>query len=208
MTRPSSFLDKKMLKAGRKIVTKEGSGELSIPKICSMAKANLGMFNYHFGTKDNYIKILYSGFKDEVTKFLGIEEMHDKTPLEKIKLSMNKIESYINKNPKLANSLFFDGLVNGSKSFEYVEKGIIPKFDHLLALIDEAKEQGELKRDIPTSEIFGCLVFGVIAPEIFKGHIHDTERVYQCAQPSAKDFSMKQRLDVVLKGFLTETAVA
>ena len=202
MTRPSSNLDKKMLKAGKKIVSKEGSEGLSIPKICSIAKANLGMFNYHFGTKENYISILYSGFKEEITKFLGIDEMGNKNPIEKIRLVTEKFALYISTNPHLARSIFFDGLSNGTKFGDYIERGIIPRYDHLIIPIEEAQKEGYLRKDIPTAEIFACITFGVLGPEIFKVATCDIERIYKFEGPQAKDFTVGNRLDIILENFL------
>jgi AcrR family transcriptional regulator len=202
MARPSSRLDKKMLDAGRKIVSKEGSGNLSIPRICMLAKANLGMFNYHFGTKENYIKLLYTNIKDEVTNYLDLASVKDKNALERIKYVMMKINVYIQKNPKLAESLFYEVLMHCGKGAIFVEKGIIPRFDHIIILIEEAQKEKLLDPDVPTAEIFGALVFGVIGTEIFKKYLLDTEKIYQFSTPSVKDFSFEKKLDIVLHPFI------
>ena len=58
MTRPSTNIDKKLLQAGKDLIPKTGFSGLKVRDVAKKAGANLGMFNYHFGTKDKYIEIL------------------------------------------------------------------------------------------------------------------------------------------------------
>lgn len=58
MARKSNDLDKKMLRAGALLLRKGGLSTFSVRDVTKKANVNLGMFNYHFGNKDNFIKRL------------------------------------------------------------------------------------------------------------------------------------------------------
>lgn len=55
MARKSSNLDEKMLRVGANVLKKKGAAKLSIRDVTQKAGANLGMFNYHFGSKEKFI---------------------------------------------------------------------------------------------------------------------------------------------------------
>ena len=58
MARHSSDLVKKLLRAGHSLLKDRSLSTISVRDIAQRAGVNLGMFNYHFGTKDNFIKTL------------------------------------------------------------------------------------------------------------------------------------------------------
>ena len=55
MARKSNNLDKKMIEAGIKLLKRHGAANLSVRDVANEAGANLGMFAYHFGTKEKFI---------------------------------------------------------------------------------------------------------------------------------------------------------
>ena len=72
MARKSNNLDKKMIEAGIKLLKKHGAASLSVRDVANEAGANLGMFAYHFGTKDKFIlralNEIYLGFLADLGK--------------------------------------------------------------------------------------------------------------------------------------------
>jgi AcrR family transcriptional regulator len=177
----------------------EGGSALSIRKICDLAKVNLGMFNYCFKTKDNYMRLLYTGIQDEVTAYINYESVLDKNSLERLKHALIRLKEHSQKNGKLTEALFFDGLSRFKKYRDYIRRGIIPRFDFLVDLIEEAQHDGYLKKDLPTVEIFGILIFGVLAPEIFKNSLVELEKVYEYPPEAGVDtYKMEDRMEMML----------
>jgi len=58
MPRPSRNVDERLLAAGRELYPDAGAAGLSIRRIAERAEANLGMFHYHFRTKDQFVRRL------------------------------------------------------------------------------------------------------------------------------------------------------
>lgn len=70
MARKSSDLDKKMIQAGIQLLKKHGASGLSVRDVAKTAGANLGMFVYHFGSKEKFIvralNEIYLGFLSDL----------------------------------------------------------------------------------------------------------------------------------------------
>lgn len=67
MGRKSSDLDKKMVEAGIALIKERGVAA-PVREVAELAGANLGMFNYHFGTKE---KFLIRALTEVYDKFIG-----------------------------------------------------------------------------------------------------------------------------------------
>jgi len=73
MARKSNDLDKKMVAAGIELIQEGGIARLSTREIADRAGANLGMFNYHFGTKEKFIlKILNDFYQKFLDDLMGL----------------------------------------------------------------------------------------------------------------------------------------
>ncbi len=72
MPRKSKDLDKKMLKVGIDLMVKKGVSGVSVREIARISGANLGMFAYHFGTKDRFVLTalnqIYDTFIEELSQ--------------------------------------------------------------------------------------------------------------------------------------------
>lgn len=71
MSRKSNDLDKKMLQAGIALLKKHGASKLSVRDIARKAGANLGMFNYYFGTKEKFLLLALNEIYIKFLKELG-----------------------------------------------------------------------------------------------------------------------------------------
>ena len=58
MSRPSRNVDALLLRAGRELYPETGAAGLSIRKVAERAGVNLGMFHYHFRTKEAFVRQL------------------------------------------------------------------------------------------------------------------------------------------------------
>ena len=58
MPRPSRNLDRVLLAAGRELLARRGCAALSVREVAHAAGVNLGMFHYHFKTREVFLKTL------------------------------------------------------------------------------------------------------------------------------------------------------
>lgn len=58
MARPSQNLDRALLEAGFAELERGGVRGLSVRAVCARAGVNVRMLNYHFGSKDEFVRQL------------------------------------------------------------------------------------------------------------------------------------------------------
>lgn len=204
MSRPSANLDKKLIQAGKKIISKEGSQGLTIPKICQTANVNLGMFNYHFKTRDNYISILYENIRCDMLNFLKLEEVSEENALNQLKHAMLRLCEYTKKHQKFMRFLIIDGLITYKEIKKYIDRGIVRRYSLVPNLISKAQEDNLLKDDIPTMEIYSSLMLGVLGPEIFKKEFISREKSSGLKNPHFANYPSEKRLNNILKEYIVE----
>ena len=73
MARPSQGIDQALLRSGRELFATSGCDGLSLRALAEHAGVNLGMFHYHFKTKDNFLRALLQQLYEEVFARIGIE---------------------------------------------------------------------------------------------------------------------------------------
>lgn len=200
MTRPSANLDTKMLDAGIKIIMKEGVEGLTTRNICQQANVNLGMFNYYFKSKDNYVAILFTGMHDKLLKFINIDAVKNSSSIDRLKHTLLKIGEYSRKYSKLSKAMFGDVFASYKTYKYYADKGTIPNTNILTSLIEEAKKDGYLKEEISTIDMFSLLFFYGLLPELFNEQLNDMVKILKLENGEiTQKQGLNKRIDIILK---------
>ncbi|OYZ12998.1 MAG: hypothetical protein B7Y39_18460 [Bdellovibrio sp. 28-41-41] len=87
MPRKSNNLDKKMLRVGASMLRQKGAAALSVREVAKKAGVNLGMFNYHFNDKNEFIKMI---LEDAYSTFITELRDNQAQNLEEVLFSMAK----------------------------------------------------------------------------------------------------------------------
>ena len=76
MSRPSHNADQRLIEAAQKMLIKTGLNRMNIRQVAAEAGVNLGMFHYHFKTKDLFIRAVLQDVYEKFFKnfSLKIEE--------------------------------------------------------------------------------------------------------------------------------------
>ena len=115
MSRKSTHTDKKLLQMGRKLIIKKGASQLSIREICDAADVNLGMFNYHFGSKEKFIEKILGDIYEEFLSHFELTE--SKSELDTLELQLNLLARFARDNRHLILVLLND-ILNGEKAVQ------------------------------------------------------------------------------------------
>src|SRR3954463_6524207 len=66
MPRPSRNLDRALPAAGRELFPRRGCAGLAVREVAEAAGVNLGMFHYHFKTREAFLRAVLQGVYDEM----------------------------------------------------------------------------------------------------------------------------------------------
>ena len=70
MPRPSRNLDRALLAAGRELFPARGCAGLSVREVADAAGVNLGMFHYHFKSREAFLRALLQSVYEDLSSEL------------------------------------------------------------------------------------------------------------------------------------------
>jgi TetR/AcrR family transcriptional repressor of nem operon len=77
-----------LLDAGRAVVLADGFAALTVRKVATAARANLGSFVYHFGTRDAYVRELIETWYAPVMSRVTLAIDSDARPIERLRTAI------------------------------------------------------------------------------------------------------------------------
>ena len=166
MPRPSSNCDTRLLEAGGEILREKGLPGLSVRQVCQRADVNLGMFTYHFQTKENFLRQLLEKTSDAFFRGL-LDFRHDNdTPLDRLVSALDNAIVRIDAESSLAATLFQEGIKGTPCVLELAETHLPRHLRLLVELIRDCQSSGKLRDDIAAEQILCALVNVVLLPMV------------------------------------------
>lgn len=209
MTRPSRNIDKKLIQAGKELIPSLGISGLKIREVAKKAGANLGMFNYHFGTKEKYIEALMI---DVYTEFLGnfkLDSEKGNNSLERFRNTLIGAAHFIKHNRMLIGPLF-EEIVNGNKNIvEFARKNMTKHINIMVSLIKECQKDGYIcKSSLLTLApiLVGAAALPSILMRILEKNYKNTYLgvfIPVLKSTALSEKKIAERIDLVIRGLRT-----
>lgn len=202
MPRPSRNVDALLLNAGREIYPETGASGLSIRKIADRAGVNLGMFHYHFRTKEQFVRQLLQAIYDEMFASLELAASAG-PPREALRAALNLLGRFGRDNGRLLRRLIADALAGETVALEFLRANMPRHVRVVVGLIGAGQQAGELKRMAPPQAL-AFLAGSVAAPVLIGGAIAERALVpgmtIDLAALIASDAAIAERVDCALAG--------
>ncbi len=171
MARPSQNLDRALLEAGFAELERGGVRGLSVRAVCARAGVNVRMLNYHFGSKDEFVRQLlnktYQYFFNELSA--GVRQ--NGAPLDRLACALRLIARFTVENRAIVRNLWMDINAGVPLVLEVTRSHGLRHIRLLYDLLAEAWEAGDLRRDIPVRQIFLAVIPGVFAPLMWRERV-------------------------------------
>lgn len=166
MPRPSSNCDARLLEAGGEILREKGLPGLSVRQVCQRAGVNLGMFTYHFQTKENFLRQLLEKTCDAF--FRGLLDFHhdNDEPLDRLISALDNAIVRIDAESCLAATLFQECVKGTPCVLELAEAHLPRHLKLLVELIRDCQASGKLRNDIPAEQVLCALVNVILLPMV------------------------------------------
>jgi AcrR family transcriptional regulator len=151
-----------MLRVGASLLRQKGVAGLSVREVAKKAKVNLGMFNYHFKDKNEFIKIL---LEDAYSAFIAELKKNQANSLEEVLFSMAK---FSRNHHQSVLSLINDALSGEKNVVRFLQKNFTTHFAILFEVLKKYfKENGYKEKHI--EHAFRYLVSTIGLPNILLG---------------------------------------
>ncbi|WP_374361014.1 TetR/AcrR family transcriptional regulator [Pseudoduganella danionis] len=165
MARPSQNIDQTLLASGRELYPQHGFAGLSVRQICEHAGANVGMFHYHFQSKNNYVTVLLQGLYDEVFEQLAAQAAQQGSALERLRAALCLLGRLIRQHGNWISRVWADAGLGEEVARQFLQRNAPRHVGLLMALLEQATEAGELPPSAPMQR-FGFLMGAVLTPMI------------------------------------------
>ncbi len=173
MVRPSRNCDQLLLKAGAELLRERGITGISVRQVCDRAGVNLGMFTYHFHTKENFLRQLLTEAYDDFFRQIVTAVQDADNPLERLLKMLDQAIDYIDSNRALAQALFKDGVRGTPLVAEMVSNNFPRHLRVIFELVRDSQKAGILRDDIPTVQILITLGSALVLPMFWSRELFD-----------------------------------
>lgn len=206
MTRKPSQTYERLLLAGLELLDEKGFEGLKVRQVTEKAGVNLGMFHYHFKTKDEFTRQVLKHMYERFFLDLSLETAGGGDPLDRLRRALMALGRFFRTNRSLLRGLLQDAMHGNQVVVQFV-KGNFPR--HILVLVDLVKQcqsKGMLDKKpfhLVIPYLMGTLALPNIAVDVLESF--KTRDLFGVAFPLFKsqilsDEMLNQRIDIVLRG--------
>jgi AcrR family transcriptional regulator len=204
MARPSQNIDQRLLEAGFELLPQTGCRGLSARKLTEHAGVNLGMFHYHFKSKENFIRILLEQMYEQMFSLLVIKSGEGDSPLQHLRNALLVLAHFGRTNRRLLQRIFADAIAGEPVAIEFLQANIPRHLAVVARLIDEAQRNGQIA-NVPLPQVIAFLAGSIMAPVLLGAAMLANNMLPQAVgamleQEVLSKKAMEQRIDFALRG--------
>lgn len=163
MPRPSRNVDQLLLKAGHELLPATGVRALSIRQVTERAGVNLGMFHYHFKTKDVFVRAILESQYNQMFASLEIATHRSTSVVENLRAAVMVLALFGRDNRLLLVRLAGDALAGEALAVEFLRANLPRHLEVIAALIAQGQKLGRFRK-MPIPQATAFLMGGVGAP--------------------------------------------
>jgi AcrR family transcriptional regulator len=172
MPRPSQNIDQRLIAAGLELLPETGCRGLSARRLAEHAGVNLGMFHYHFKSKEIFIRTLLDQVYEQMFAMLIIKAAGSQSPLENLRNALQVLAQFAYGNRKLLLRIVTDALAGEIVAGEFLRANIPRHLKVLAELIVEAQKQRQVIA-APVPQVLAFLGGSVVAPVLLGSALVD-----------------------------------
>lgn len=204
MPRPSRNVDALLLAAGRELYPRTGVAGLSVRKLAERAGVNLGMFHYHFGSKDAFVRALLQSLYEPMLAELTSAAAATPDPVASLRSALGVIARFGRNHRVLLRRLIADAAIGERAARDFLRDNFPRHVRILVGLIGAAQRAGALK-PVPITQA-AMFVAGAVASPILIGSaivesdLAPADLSSRFAAEVLSDAALDERIDLALAG--------
>jgi AcrR family transcriptional regulator len=201
--RPSRNLDQALLDAGRTLFPARGCAALSVREVADAAGVNLGMFHYHFKSRDAFLRALMQQAYEEMFATLTLEVGREADPVVNLRNAFRVLGRFARDNRPFLARVFTDALSGEKCAREFLRDNMPRHLAVLQRLVAEGQKRGRLAA-IAFPQVIGLCGGALVMPILLGGALLESGAL---AAPVASlvqasfltDAGIDERIDLALK---------
>jgi AcrR family transcriptional regulator len=165
VARPSKNIDQLLLHSGRNLYSLHGCAGLSVRQLCEHAGVNVGMFHYHFQSKNNFLNVLLQHLYEEVFAQVQAQVAQPSSALQRLRQALNRLAQLMREHGQWVSRVWTDAGSGDAVAQEFLRRNAPRHMQLLMGLAQEAVSAGELAV-LPPLQGFGFMMGAVLAPMV------------------------------------------
>ncbi len=165
MSRPKGDSDLRLIRAAQELLDERGFSGLKIRDVARKAGVNLGMFHYHFKSKENFEKHVMQDVYERFFADFKLETSSAGTPLERLRRSLINLSRFARDNRKLLLGIISDAAQGDAQVLRSVHVNFPRHALIVFSLIRECQKKGLIER-MPLHLTVSLLFPAIMAPNI------------------------------------------
>jgi AcrR family transcriptional regulator len=166
MPRPSQQIDQALLVSGRALFAQSGCAGLSVRALAEHAGVAPGMFHYHFGSKERFLRELLSGLYEGMFASLAQQAAQPGPPLERLRAALRTLARFARGHRQLLGRLWLDAIAGHAVAREFFRDNAPRHIGLVLQLLGEGLASGAI-RPMPPLQGFAFVMGAVPMPMVF-----------------------------------------
>lgn len=205
MARPSQNVDQLLLDAGLELLPQTGCAGLSVRRLTEHAGVNLGMFHYHFRSKENFIRVVLERVYEEMFSALSLQVDAARSPAHNLREALTVLARFGRERRALLLRIAADAMTGEVAAADFLRTNL-PRH---VAVITGLVGQGQAKRlfvKAPPHEVVAFLFGAVGAPVLIGAAIqqHAGAAVAESIDLHVlSDAAVARRIEFALQGVST-----
>jgi AcrR family transcriptional regulator len=202
MPRPSRNLDRALLAAGRALLPERGCSGLTIREVAECAGVNLGMFHYHFKSREAFLRALLQSLYEDMYSQLTFEADAKLGPVEALRAAMRFMTRFVRGNRAILARVLADALTGDAIAREFLRDNFPRHLGVIHRLIEAGQAAGLLKR-MPVQQAMGFCAGSLAMPILFGGAVAESGTLgpagsKRLTEVLLSDAALDQRIEMAL----------
>jgi AcrR family transcriptional regulator len=173
MPRPSRHLDRALLAAGKQLLPVHGCSGLTIRQVAEAAGVNIGMFHYHFRTREVFLRAVMQAAYEEMFSQLTLRAPAEATATAHLRAALRVIGRFLQSNRSLLARVLADALGGNAIAREFLRDNFPRHLRVVVGLVAAGQERGELRPMAPL-QAFAFCAGAAGMPILFGGALADS----------------------------------
>lgn len=204
MARPSQNIDQRLLQAGMELLPQTGCRGLSARKLTEHARVNLGMFHYHFRSKDNFIRTLLQQTYEQMFQDLVLQSHEGVSPVDNLRKAVRVIAGFGLAHRQLLLRIGADALAGEQVAAEFLQSNLPRHLGVIAELVAEAQRSGDLVK-APLPQVIAFIAGAVMSPVLLGTALLENNALPAAAgaaleQAVLSKKAVEQRIEFALRG--------
>jgi AcrR family transcriptional regulator len=151
MPRPSQNTDQRLIEAAREMLGTSGLSRMNLREVAKKAGVNLGMFHYHFKTKDQFTRLVLQDTYDKFFREFSLESSRDGDPLQNLRGALFTLGKFMLDNRRMLLGILHDVLNKDRMVLDFVKANGPRHGRVILDLVRQCQKTGAFRKlSLPT----------------------------------------------------------